>query len=329
MIGTSKRLRRTIDKTEKTFTMEILSTFRQYLHLFSNGKNSNALAVFICIALHTNDYGWAWPKQELIMEETGLRTRNAVAEALSLLRTIVIDGHPILRQYRRVVNNIQGANYYHVFPDADGADQMPESGLVLVDDSRQSIIEHRRMDDPYIEEKADIADSDAKNPENPRCMDDPYIEESTKLEDTPSAAAPRKAPSAQKTAVFRTKKRGEVFHQPEKKPSPQPSVGAEEPVSQANKSIAALFGKERLSKADSGLLAEPIVGKDSERHASLNQLQEDAPEAFQTWIDRAYTKWRAGGGKEIKHFLHSLRVQSSNTYQPVDFDSVQKDIWGE
>lgn len=287
--------------------------YRGVMKILHTSKNPTAAAVFMNLCTYINRHGWATPSVERQADDIG-RSIETVRAALAFIRTVLYNGKPILHQYRQKVNGQWGKSYYHLFPANGGADQQPVENLILWEEEAGAAMPPGV--EPVVAQPlmADAIDS--------------VQEEDSKEEN--HAPAARSAPAAQKKAgpVFRTKRQGELFHQPEKAPPPQP-VASEEPITEANKIIAALFGKERLSKEHSSLLDKPIEGKDSERHASLNQLQEQAPEAFQQWMDKAFPKWRAGGGKEIKHFLHSLRVQSSNTYQPQDFDSVQKDIWGE
>lgn len=108
--------------------IEVQRSFSQHLHLFNNGKNLNALAVFMFLTMSQDDNGWACPDRAAIKSGTGLRNNQAVADALSFLRHITINGLPILHQYRRYG---RGACYYHVFPNAGGIDKPPVDGLVL------------------------------------------------------------------------------------------------------------------------------------------------------------------------------------------------------
>lgn len=74
--------------------------FRNHVHEFNSGYNLNALAVFMCIALHANQDGWAWPSRELLKKETGLSTDDAISNAIKHLREMDIEGVPVLAHYR-------------------------------------------------------------------------------------------------------------------------------------------------------------------------------------------------------------------------------------
>ena len=60
---------------------------RQHLHEFNNGKNSNSLSVFLCLALHVDRHRVAKPGIEAIMRETGY-SRGVVCNALDELETL-------------------------------------------------------------------------------------------------------------------------------------------------------------------------------------------------------------------------------------------------
>lgn len=332
-IATYKRVERNPGGETKDFYIQFMSKFRDYVHLFSNGKNSNPLTVFIVLALHQNDNGWAWPLRTTIQKETGLRTNNAVAEALSHLRTITIDGQPILRQYRRVVNNVRGACYYHIFPAAGGADQYPVDGLIPWDgtpegDEGELITDTRGMDNPSYEPGADEPSAGANGGENSRGMDNPY-EEELPIEETPSTAASPKSPVAQSSVsdgpripIARKKDQGPLGKSMGAAASPLGAPKADRPISTAEQLIARKFGKDKLTRQVAELLDKDILGADGEAHFSLNELATYDPDKFPLWIDREFDRWWADGGREGVHFVNRLRKQSAAAYKPVSFDDL-------
>lgn len=94
---------------------------RDHLHLFWNGKNANALTVFLNIALHANQEGWAWPSFERIMDSTGIRQRQTMRAALRHLAGMRLLGGRVLAIYRFTGDDGQDRGYvYQIFPDAGG-----------------------------------------------------------------------------------------------------------------------------------------------------------------------------------------------------------------
>lgn len=92
---------------------------RQHLHVFNNGKNSNSLSVFLCLALHANEGGWSWPGRDLIHKETGIGTGHALSNALAHLRGVRIEEQRVFTHYRVRDPETQawGRSAYLVFPD--------------------------------------------------------------------------------------------------------------------------------------------------------------------------------------------------------------------
>ena len=97
---------------------------RDHLHVFNNGRNSNALAIFLAIALHADAGGWAWPGRDLIHKETGIGTGHAMSNALGLLREARIDGHRIFAHYRvrDPETKAWGQSAYLIFPELAAGD---------------------------------------------------------------------------------------------------------------------------------------------------------------------------------------------------------------
>ena len=116
--------------------------FKKHLHVFNNGRNSNALAVFICISLHADENGWAYPSRETIKQQTGISTEAAIASALSHLRDIEIEGQRILEHYRlKKDDGTFGPSVYLIFPDLPHNDfgYDDKESLVLHTDTYPSV----------------------------------------------------------------------------------------------------------------------------------------------------------------------------------------------
>jgi hypothetical protein len=95
---------------------------RKHLHLFKRA----CLAVFMAIALHSDDQGWAWPKVATLCKETGYDD-DAVYKALNLLVKLTIRGERVLLRTKippphYIVPKDKGKysqNFYLIFPTAE------------------------------------------------------------------------------------------------------------------------------------------------------------------------------------------------------------------
>jgi len=123
---------------------------RRHLHEFNNGRNLNALGVFLCVALHASEQGWAWPGRSLIKKETGIGTEHALTGALAHLRQVVIDGNRVFSHYR--VQNPEtkrwGRSAYLIFPDLPH-EAGPFDDLVEYN-PLDPIVGNRQVDDPHV-----------------------------------------------------------------------------------------------------------------------------------------------------------------------------------
>lgn len=110
---------RSFDDGDPEVFCKIEARFREHLHVFS--RNPYALAVFICISLHVNEHGWAWPGRALIKHETGIATDDALSVALADLRQIKIADRRIFAHYRQWFPRTArwGRSAYLIFPDVD------------------------------------------------------------------------------------------------------------------------------------------------------------------------------------------------------------------
>ena len=96
--------------------------FRAHVHLFNNGRNLNPLGVFLCVALHANEYGWAWPSRDTLMRETGISTQEAMTAALAHLRQLRIEDQRVFAHYREIGEDGRyGRSAYLIFPDLPSA----------------------------------------------------------------------------------------------------------------------------------------------------------------------------------------------------------------
>ena len=115
---------------EDVIYAEVAVALRDQIHYFNTGKSCNPFAVFMKIALHTDEYGWAFPSKAEISRKTGVTSKDAIAHSIRHLADMRIEGHRILQVWReRMPDGRFGRSLYRIFPDAwsDGLAHIPES----------------------------------------------------------------------------------------------------------------------------------------------------------------------------------------------------------
>jgi hypothetical protein len=167
---------------------------RHHLHVFWNGKNANALAVFLKIALHANEDGWAWPGRKSILRDTGISTPHALSAALRHLRGVTINGQRVFEHYRERKGKKWGRSIYLIFPDLPHGDAPDDyENLVVWNPKKRSKEEqaHQNEDHPHVD------DPHAEEPhvDDPHHEVEPFKEEPSKgaagaAEVSPPAGAP-------------------------------------------------------------------------------------------------------------------------------------------
>ena len=152
--------------SEEVIYAEVAVALRDQIHHFNTGKSCNPFAVFMKIALHTDENGWAFPGNRSISASTGISTAHALASARTYLQKVRIDGHRVLEVYReRRPDGTFGRHLYRVFPDAwtDGLDNVPVAfdaaalTLLVSDEAsdhrdKQPDVDNPHVDDPHAEE---------------------------------------------------------------------------------------------------------------------------------------------------------------------------------
>jgi hypothetical protein len=104
---------------EEVIYAEVAVALRDQIHHFNTGKSCNPFAVFMKIALHTDEYGWAFPSNRSISAGTGISTAHALASARAHLLGVRIEDHWVLEVYReRRPDGTFGRHLYRIFPDA-------------------------------------------------------------------------------------------------------------------------------------------------------------------------------------------------------------------
>ena len=151
---------------EEVIYAEVAVALRDQIHHFNTGKSCNPFAVFMKIAVHTDENGWAFPGNRSISASTGISTAHALASARTHLQNVRIDGHRVLEVYReRRPDGTFGRHLYRIFPDAwdDGMEHIP-AGFdaasltpLLMDpaddaEAQQPDVDNPHVDDPHAEE---------------------------------------------------------------------------------------------------------------------------------------------------------------------------------
>jgi hypothetical protein len=104
--------------------IQVQVKLRSHLHLFKNAR----LAVFLAIALHSNEDGWADPSVELLRQETGYN-KDTIARALTDLCDLVLDGQRVLlAAQQRQPGGVFAKNRYLVFPSPEECAKYETSG---------------------------------------------------------------------------------------------------------------------------------------------------------------------------------------------------------
>jgi hypothetical protein len=151
---------------EEVIYAEVAVALRDQIHHFNTGKSCNPFAVFMKIALHTDEHGWAFPGNRSISASTGISTAHALASARTHLQNVRIDGHRVLEVYReRRPDGTFGRHLYRVFPDAwtDGLEHVPATfdaealTPIQIDEGcesrdKQPDVDNPHVDDPHAEE---------------------------------------------------------------------------------------------------------------------------------------------------------------------------------
>jgi hypothetical protein len=151
---------------EEVIYAEVAVALRDQIHHFNTGKSCNPFAVFMKIALHTDENGWAFPGNGSISASTGISTAHALASARTHLQNVRIGGHRVLEVYReRRPDGTFGRHLYRIFPDAwtDGLDSVPATfdaaalTFIVTDQvgnqrSKQPDVDNPHVDDPHAEE---------------------------------------------------------------------------------------------------------------------------------------------------------------------------------
>lgn len=92
--------------------------FRNHIEKFSDNGSLAPLAVFMCLALHANEGGWAWPGRDTLTRETGLKSTKTLSKALEHLRTVKIENQRVFTHYRvKLKDGRWGGSAYLLFPD--------------------------------------------------------------------------------------------------------------------------------------------------------------------------------------------------------------------
>ena len=106
-----------LDGTEDTVSAQVSVALRDKIHCFNTGKSCNPFAVFMAIALHTDQYGWAWPGRPRLSKETGIK--SAIGNSIKHLCEMRIEGYRVLTCWReRKDGGLWGRTLYRIFPDA-------------------------------------------------------------------------------------------------------------------------------------------------------------------------------------------------------------------
>lgn len=157
--------------------------FREHIRVFNNGKNLNPLGVFLCIALHAGEGGWAWPGRELLKKETGISTESALTSALAHLRSTRLGEQRAFAHFRVLDPDKKrwGRSAYLIFPDLP-AGPPPFAHLVEFTNKSDPIYDdptlgHPTLGDHTLEEEPSEVEPYKVTPTPSARVTEPEVEE--------------------------------------------------------------------------------------------------------------------------------------------------------
>jgi hypothetical protein len=290
---------------EEVIYAEVAVALRDQIHHFNTGKSCNPFAVFMKIALHTDENGWAFPGNRSISASTGISTAHALASARTHLQKVRIDGHRVLEVYReRRPDGTFGRHLYRIFPDAwsDGLEHVPatfdaealtpigtDEGCERRD--KQPDVDNPHVDDPHAEEPHADHPQHKKN----------HL--SKEHQDQRSGSA-----GFDSTATGETSGKSHLECQPRAEKVGKEVLGAFEPCDLAQFIQAhSKYGFQQGGQHDRLLRIVPYEGR---QHPAPNDLYLDEAqgEAFKAWVltKIAWAEGEAGRRKPLKSLVSAI-----------------------
>jgi hypothetical protein len=116
MISIFNGRKRTLGGETPSVFAQVGVDFREHLHKFKGAR----LGVFLAIALHADENGWAWPSYGLLARETGYG-RDTIARALSDLCEMTVNDRRVLLRFQPYDNEAKRwmSNRYLIFPSVE------------------------------------------------------------------------------------------------------------------------------------------------------------------------------------------------------------------
>jgi len=108
-----------LDSAQTRIYAQVSVALRDHIVDFNTGKSLSPFGVFMCIALHVDQFGWSYPSRATLKAKTGIKTDDSLTTCLRHLVAMRIDGHRVLAIYRdQRTDGKFGLYCYRVFPDA-------------------------------------------------------------------------------------------------------------------------------------------------------------------------------------------------------------------
>ncbi len=126
MISIFNGRKRTLGGSTSEVYAQVSVDFRDYLHLFKGAR----LGVFLAIALHADEGGWAWPSYALLSRETGY-SEDTVSKALADLCSLDVQGYRVLLRYQPQADSDGrfSSNRYLLFPSSEEVAEYEGAGV--------------------------------------------------------------------------------------------------------------------------------------------------------------------------------------------------------
>jgi hypothetical protein len=286
---------------EEVVYAEVSVALRDQIHHFNTGKSCNPFAVFMKIALHTDEYGWAFPSKAEISRKTGVTSKDAIANSVRHLKNMRIEGHRILEVWReRTLDGRFGRSLYRIFPDAwnDGLAHIPASfnaaSLTPIDDN------DLKTPDPDYPDPV-LPDPEEPDPEDRDHKKNHFLKEH---QDTRSGSAGTDSATTGQNAAEPPVK----GLTPAEEPVPG-GAGAFEPCDLAQ--FIEAHGKYRFKAGDQHNRLLHVVPDRGREHPAPNDLCLDQVqgEAFKAWVltKIEWAEGQDGRRKPLKSLVSAIR----------------------
>jgi len=172
MISIFNGRKRTLGGETRDIYIQVNVDIRDHLHLFKGAL----LNVFMAIALHADEEGWAFPDYSLLAKETGYG-EDTIRRALADLCDLRIEGHRVLLRYQpKRGDGTFSSNHYLLFPSVEEVAEYEAAGVVHLGNQTRAGSDDRRGKNPPRSPSLGFPTTDKPTTENPTTKEN-HLEE--------------------------------------------------------------------------------------------------------------------------------------------------------